>query len=209
MSRRVRIALAIVLAGAGLVLAALAGAAGRLSADLRHDDAAFAADAATPGLWADRTSRADSLARRLTGVHDELALRRAESLFVRSRAQVTRFDQEMERLTDRGKAEASLDRISRTAADEEQRARAALLLGVLLWEDAHGAGGSGPSLVQRSIESFTTAARLAPSGDDAKYDLELVLDLTQPSGERRRDAPEDSGGQGGVGASAATGGSGY
>ncbi len=209
MSRRVRITLAIVLAGVGLVLAALAGAAGRLQADLRHDDAAFAADAAAPGLWVDRSSRADTSARRLAGVDDELALRRAESLFVRSRAQVTRFDQEMTRLTDRGNAEASLDRIARTAADDAQRARAALLLGVLLWEDAHGAGGSGPALAQRSIESFTTAARLADSGDDAKYDLELVLDLTQPSGERRRDAPEASGGQGGVGAGAATGGSGY
>jgi hypothetical protein len=208
-SRRLRIVGAIVLVGAGLVLAALAGAAGRLAGDLRHDDAAFKADAATPGLWAPRTSRADSLARDAVGLKDELLLRRAESAFVRSRAQAGGFNEEMQRLSRRGEAEASLDGISRKAADPAQRSRAALLLGVLLWEDAHGSGGSGPSLAQRSIDSFKTAARLAPAGDDAKFDLELVLDLTQPSGERRRDAPEESGGQGGVGAGAAKGGSGY
>jgi hypothetical protein len=208
-NRRLRIALATVLAGAGLVLAALGGAAGRLAGDLRHDDAAFQADGSAPRLWAERQSRADRAVLRLAGVGDELALRRAESAFVRSRSQVTQFDQEMQRLTVRGEAEASLDQIVRTAADEAQSSRAALLLGVLLWEDAHGAGGAGPALVQRSIESFRSAARRAPFGDDAKYDLELVLDLTQPSGERRRDAPQESGGQGGIGASAATGGSGY
>lgn len=209
MTRRIRIAAAILLAGAGLVLAALGGAAGRLADDLRHDDAAFADDVSASGLWVDRPSRADRAVRRLVGIGDDVALRRAESAFVRSRSQVTRFDQEMQRLTVRGDAEASLDQIARTASDPAQRSRAALLLGVLLWEDAHGAGGSGPALVQRSIESFRAAAREAPSGDDAKYDLELVLDLTQPSGERRRDAPQESGGVGGVGASAATGGSGY
>jgi hypothetical protein len=208
-SRRIRITLAVLLAGAGLLLAALAGAAGRLADDLRHDDAAFSADVAAPGLWAERRSRADRAALRLASVGDELALRRAESAFVRSRSQVTQFDQEMQRLTVRGDAEASLDAIARTAPDAAQRSRAALLLGVLLWEDAHGAGGSGPALVQRSIESFRAAARRAPFGDDAKYDLELVLDLTQPSGERRRDAPQESGGQGGLGASASTEGSGY
>jgi hypothetical protein len=208
-SRRIRIALAILLAGVGLFLAALAGAAGRLAGDLRHDDAAFAADVSTPGLWAERRSRADRAALRLTSIEDDLALRRAESAFVRSRSQVTRFDQEMQRLTVRGDAEASLDAIARTASDPAQRSRAALLLGVLLWEDAHGSGGSGPALVQRSIQAFESAARQAPVGDDAKYDLELVLDLTQPSGERRRDAPEDSGGQGGIGAGASTAGSGY
>jgi hypothetical protein len=207
--RRLRITAAIVLVGAGLVLAALAGAAGRLAGDLRHDDAAFAANPSRAGLWAPRTSRADRWARDATGLQDDLVLRRAESVFVRSRGQATGFDEEMQRLSRRGEAEASLDGVSRKAADPAQRSRAALLLGVLLWEDAHGSGGSGPALVQRSIDSFRTAARLAPSGDDAKFDLELVLDLTQPSGERRRDAPEDAGSRGGVGASAATGGSGY
>jgi hypothetical protein len=208
-SYRLRIAGAVVLVGAGLVLAALAGAAGRLGDDLHHDDAAFASDAATPGLWPPRTSRADRLARAATGLKDELVLRRAESAFARSRFQASGFDEEMQRLSRRGEAEASLDAISRRAVDPAQRSRAALLLGVLLWEDAHGSGGAGPSLVQRAIDSFEAAGRLAPAGDDAKFDLELVLDLTQPSGERRRDAPEDSGGQGGAGASAATGGSGY
>jgi hypothetical protein len=207
--RRVRIALAILLAGVGLVLAALTGASGRLAGDLRHDDAAFEADVSAPGLWAERGSRADRAVRRLAGVDDELALRRAESAFVRSRAQASQFSEEMQRLTVRGDAEASLDEIARTSSDATQRSRAALLLGVLLWEDAHGSGGSGPALVQRSIQAFRAAARSAPLGDDAKYDLELVLDLTQPSGERRRDAPQEAGGQGGIGASAATGGSGY
>jgi hypothetical protein len=208
-SRRLRIALAILLAGAGLFLAALSGAAGRLAGDLHHDDAAFASDVSTPGLWTERQSGADRVALRLASIEDELALRRAESAFVRSRAQVTRFDQEMQRLTVRGDAEASLDTIARTASDPAQRSRAALLLGVLLWEDAHGSGGSGPALVERSTEAFRAAARRAPFGDDAKFDLELVLDLTQPSGERRRDAPQESGGTGGIGASASTGGSGY
>jgi hypothetical protein len=207
--RRLRITLAILLAGAGLVLAALAGASGRLADDLHHDDAAFESDVSTPGLWAERGSRADRTVLRLAGVGDELALRRAESAFVRSRSQASEFNEEMQRLTVRGDAEASLDEIARKGADPAQRSRAALLLGILLWEDAHGAGGSGPALLQRSIQAFRDAARSAPLGDDAKYDLELALDLTQPTGERRRDAPQEAGGQGGIGASAATGGSGY
>ena len=106
MSRRLRIAAAIVLVGAGVTLAALAGAAGRLAGDLRHDDAAFASDPATPSLWAARTSRADRLVRDATGLQDELVLRRAESAFVRSRGQAGGFDEEMQRLSRRGEAES-------------------------------------------------------------------------------------------------------
>ncbi len=208
MSPRLRVLAAVLLAGAGLVLAAFAGAVGRLAADVRHDDAAFAAEPGAPGLWPAGESRAARLSGDLLAWRDDLALRRAESAFVRSRTQASGFQEEMQRLSRRGEAEAALDRIARTA-EPDKRSRAALLLGVLLWEDANGAGGAGPALVQRSIDSFRTAVRLAPSGDDAKFDLELLLDLTQPSGDRRRDAPEESGGQGGLGASASLGGSGY
>lgn len=209
MSRPVRLLLAVALVGAGLVLAALAGAVGRVAASVRHDDAAFAAAPASSGLFAPAGSRAERLARDLVGWQDDLVLRRAELEFVRSRLQAGGFAQELQRLSQRGEAEAVLDRIARTASEPAKRSRAALLLGVLLWEDAHGAGGEGPGLTGRSIASFRTAARLAPSGDDAKFDLELLLDLTQPPAGRRREVAEGAAGAAGVGAGASRGGSGY
>ena len=82
-------------------------------------------------------------------------------------------------------------------------------MGVLALLEARESEAQRSVFLRRSLTELREAARLDPGNEDAKYDLELVLRLTESSQD------ESGGGSGGrgdtpaAGAGAASSGSGY
>ena len=80
---------------------------------------------------------------------------------------------------------------------------------MLLWEDAQTAGENTPLLLRESLGAFRDAIRDDTGNADAKYNLELLSTLVQPSSQRRLDAPQEGGAGGVRGAGLGRGGRGY
>jgi len=194
-----------------LGLALLLGLAGldalRWRGQLERGDVAFSA-ASPPRSWAAETRLPAGLTRSLLGVADDLSAREAVRRF--DIATPWRPARSQHDLALRSEAEAALARIERGGGDAAQRAHAALLRGILSFEEARGDQQQAGVLLRRALVEFRTAARLDPAGDDARADVELVLRLLQEAAEGA------SAGGGGErpnivasGAGAATSGSGY
>lgn len=199
---------------AALVMVALGVALGVLALDvLRWRDRLSENDlrlAATPSLRGlePETRLPRGLSRRLLGVEDDLEFREALQLF-----RLARPGQPARELRDvalKSRAETALARVGRDDASAERRSRAALLRGILAFEEARQNEGQRAVFLRRSVSEFREAIRLDPSHEDAKYDLELVLRLLQNA---ESDAPGGSGGQRAdtpaSGAGAASSGSGF
>ena len=204
--------LAVSAAAACLGLALLLGLAGldalRWRGQLERGDVAFAAAPVPPRSWAAETRLPAGLTRSLLGVGDDLSFREAVRRFgLATPWQPARSPHD---LALRSEAEAALARIERGGGDRAQRAHAALLRGILSFEEARADSQQAGVLLRRALVEFRVAARLAPADEDAKADVELVLRLLQEASDSA------SAGGGGErpnvvasGAGAATSGSGY
>jgi hypothetical protein len=194
-------------------LAALAAAAfcavlaidvNTVSEQYREDDVRYQKN---PGdaVWDPSTILA-SVAEKALGVDDDKEFRNAVRFFRLSglRNQSRSIDQG----TFQQAAELQLSRVGRNDSSRARRSAAANLRGVINLVEAATADEPG-QLLQRSLSEFRDAIRLDPRNDDAKYNLELVLQIAAETGSD----PDQGGGSRGdapaSGAGAASTGSGY
>jgi hypothetical protein len=194
-------------AGAAVFLALLARDVGRVQAALRTGDVQ-AADTRRTSLpsWSAHELLPFGLARRLLAVEDDLAFRRAVSLFNGAHTLIPSYDQGLEGTSLRVQAEAALAREIRTDANRPRAATAANLLGVLALADATSADQSSTP-IERSIFEFQAAIHLDPDNEPAKANLELAYQLTAPPSSLRGNSPKR--GRAHSGASASSPGHGY
>ena len=178
-ARLLRIAAAVL----ALALAAALALVGRdvqlWPARVARDDLAFAAGRTaawrTPGRpWA-------SLSERLLGLHDDLAFRRTLAL-VRATGSVP-LAADAKWLQRLAKAEQGL-----AAAEEHERnparaSAAANLLGITYFEGALVSGEQAAASLQASLAAFQRAVALDPDNGDAKFNLELLLQLLRVRGD--------------------------
>jgi hypothetical protein len=178
-----RLALAAVL----LVLAVLAAL---LAADVRGwRDGLSAGDAVFAQRPADATWSGASLlpgdpARRILGLSDELAYRRAVQSFVAVEAAGNGFDNGYSESRARGALEAELAALAR-GSDTRRSAEVENLIGILSFLDSKQHGPTAPAPIDRSVAGFHSAAQLDPGNDDAKANLEWLLQTLVAKGSRK------------------------
>jgi hypothetical protein len=176
---------------------------------MRDDDLRFQVAPLADGLWAGPGGPGAGLAHRLLGVGDDVRFRTAEQLYVKVHMRRENYAEETQRLAEFGQAQSSLQHLADVDPSPARRARAGNLLGILLFEDATSAQDNAPLLLGESVKAFRDAIRDDAAEADAKYNLELLSTLLQPSENRRRDAPQDLGAGGLNGAGIASAGKGY
>ena len=192
-------------AGALLLLAlVLAGTAHQVAAwhnVMVEDDVRFVTAPGTPHLWAAPDGPGAGRAKDLLGLGDDLRFRMAERLYVRGHQNATSFVQEKARLSARA---AAVDLLEDTVALDPaswRRARAANLLGILLFEDSRAGQEVSQDLSRQALRAFATGTREDQGAEDARFNLELLLTLLRPDGGLGRDLREDQHGTAsGVGA---------
>jgi hypothetical protein len=173
---------------AGLVaLALLAGLAARDAAAVQRafdrSDLAFEAQPAAERLWKIETRL--PLLKRAFGIEDDLVYRRALRAFaVDARRGANPYD--FARPAFRAEAQATLGSAERSDLAAPLRSKAAVLQGVLTFEEANNDPVNGPALIRNTLGHFTRAVRIDPSNEDAKYNLEFLLRLMDPSAARIR-----------------------
>jgi hypothetical protein len=195
------------LAGA-LLLALLGYEALRWHDSVAADDARFAASPLSEGLWKHEERLPLAPTRRLLGLSDDLAYRRAVSFYTRSRpGEPTALNPQREAL--RGNARQVLSALTRTDPEPSRRSQAAMLVALL----SLGQGDLFQSAEERlqvlrgGVGNLQIAVALDPDNSEAKRNLELVLTSAglPPSGATDAGGTSDTGDQAGVGRS----GSGY
>jgi hypothetical protein len=205
--RRDGVIVAAALLGA-LLLALVGFEALRWQDSLGDDDARFAASPLSEGLWEHDERLPLAPTRRLLGLGDDLAYRRAVSLYTRSRpGEPTALNPEREAL--RGNARQALSALSQTDSELSRRSQAAMLVALL----SLGQGDLFQSAEERlqvlrgGVGNLQIAVALDPDNAEAKRNLELVLSSAgqPPSGATNDGGTSDTGDQAGVGRS----GSGY
>lgn len=193
---------AVLLLGAGLLLAVAAVDALRWRGLVEREDVTFDRAHGRPGLWRPDTFLPGDPVERTIGVRDDIAFRRALQKWVLARpAQQPRNQHD---LALRADADAQLAFVADAGASAETRSRVATLRGVLALEEARSSGPRGAAAIERSLDYFREAIRLDGTNSQAKYDLELVLRLAQSSaqqGARRPGSRPNSGTGTGAGAS--------
>ena len=170
-----------------LVLAVIAALVARDAAAVRRgfegSDPAFEAQPAAERLW-----KLDTLlpyTKKAFDVEDDLTYRRGLRAFaVDARRQDNPYD--FSRPAFRAEAQGALGSAEGSAKTAAMRSKAASLQGVLAFQEAIADPINGPALVRRSLEDFRRAVRLDPANEEAKYNLELVLRLMEPSAARLR-----------------------
>jgi len=198
--------------GAVALLAAVAVVAALLAADVRawplaldRGDAAYAL-APDRAAWTPDT-HLGGLAGALLGTGGDVAARRALQGYRRVAGLREQLNDALEVQTERVAAINLLAGPS-SSADPQVAARARTLLGILAFSEA--ADGGGVSQADTAIADFTDAVRVDPGATAAKFDLELLLRLEAPHGERHGSGLGGGFGRTGqAGASGGVPGSGY
>lgn len=187
---------------AAVLLALVALDALRLDDRIAADDARFSSAQLSEGLWDGGGLVPLGATEALLGLGDDLAFRRAVSLYVRSRpGEPTSLNPRRETL--RAEAQRALAVISREDADPRRRSQAAMLLGLL----ALGRGDLFTSAEERlqvlrgAVGNLQIAVALDPESADAKRNLELALSSVgePPSGATDAGGVADTGDTAGVG----------
>jgi hypothetical protein len=146
---------------------------------MRAGDVAAAAGA-TQVEWSADEALPFGLGRRLLGLDDDLAYRRAVLLFRRARTGVAVHDYGDAGAAARALAEAALARLARAGGSPERLSAIATLLGVLSLHDAELT--QTPEPAQRAVLELQAAIRLDPANEQAKADLELAYRTDRGSG---------------------------
>jgi hypothetical protein len=176
-----------------IVLAAVALAGAAVALALAHDvsayedtfaagDARIAADPTAAVDWNPSTLLPGDPAGRLLAVGAAADLRRAVRSFVIADRTGRGFDSGQTKARRAATAQALLETVTLDGSAREA-SQADDLLGVL----AFGRGSSPNGIASpadRAVDAFTAAARLDPSNEDAKANLELTLRAIAPQGTR-------------------------
>ena len=168
---------ALVLAAAAVVLAVLAVDVLRWRGQLEQADMRYAAGTGALRMWEPGETWMPGATRTLLGVEDDVELRRALQRF--RLAGVRQLPRTQQEVNLRSAVEADLARLGRGDGDAAQKSLAAVLRGVLAFEEARQGGEQPTIFLRRSLTAFREAIRLDPANEDAKYDLELVLRLLE------------------------------
>jgi len=197
----------------GVLAVVLGAAALALAHDIRawdsgvaHADARFAAHPADV-RWSASTWLPREVSLQALGLHDDLALRRAEQTFVVAAATPVGYDNGVTRTRVRALSDLALSDVV-ASGSPAQASRAGNLVGILAATAAAKDGGAADD--RRAADAFDAAIRADPANADAKHNLELLLRRMEVVGER-----EGSGGSSGYfghslsGAGAGLPGSGY
>jgi hypothetical protein len=172
--RALGVAGVVALVAGAAVLAVLAVDVLRWRGQLEEADMRFAARSGTIGMW-EPDAWLPGVTRSLLAVDDDLAFRRAVQRFRLS--QPREPERTLRDAARRSQAESDLARIGRTDPSAEHRSLAATLRGALALEEARNAGPQTGLFLRRSYAGFRDAVRLDGSNEDAKFDLELVIEL--------------------------------
>ena len=176
------------------------------SSTMKRDDLRFRVAPDARGLWKldGRTSSVKSILR----LEDDLALRQAVQRFQLSRRREIQYDPR--RLSTRAETQAALAVAEVEELMPVQASTLANLSAILTYEEAAGDPQNGPQLLRRSISELTRAIRLHPANAEAKFNLELLLQLLNDDNQQRRDRLGiGTGGEDAVGAGGARAGAGY
>jgi hypothetical protein len=146
-------------------------------------DLAFKAQPAAERLWKIDTRLPYS--KRAFGVEDDLLYRRALRAFaVDARRGENPYD--FDRPAFRAEAQATLGSAEQSGLSAPLRSKAASLQGVLTFEEAIQDPINGPALMRSVVGDFERAVRIDPTNEEAKYNLEYLLRLMDPSAARLR-----------------------
>ena len=171
-TRRELVVAGLALAGA-VLLALLALDALRWGRGIGQDDVRFETLPAERGLWERAAILPLGMTERLLGGRDDLAYRRALSLYwlVRPGAQI--YHAETAEL--RGRVQVALADVAKSDPDPRIRSRATNLLGVLTLDQSTLDPNERAAIVTSAIGAFRDATQLDPDYAEAKLNLELAL----------------------------------
>jgi len=205
------------LVGGALACFALAAALLLLAVDvsrwreaLRGGDVRYRVMPEEAGLWRPQQLLPLGLARSLLGLEDDLAFRRALRAIRLARLEGGFYSDPKLALL-RGDAQARLQAVAEDDADPARRSRASGLLGVISFAGALTEGRDRAALLQEAVADFQAAIALDPGNDEAKANLELVLQRSRglQAAEGAGGPNPSPGGSGAKGAGAGNPGSGY
>lgn len=200
-----RRALLVLSAVAGLALLLLGVDSVVVSRQISADDFRYqAAPERQRGLWEEIGLTPGRLTSHVLGIEDDLAYRRATSLFTRSRPGRAPYPGPA-LAARRGQAALLLTRTSQAETDRRRRAQLLNFLGTLPLDRRIQDQAERASVLQNAIGIFESAVRVDPGNADAKANLELVLRISNfasipandPSGERGGGTRSGSGSTGG------------
>jgi hypothetical protein len=171
-----------------IVLAALAALVARDAAAVHRGfeggDLAFKAQPAAERLW--KLDTRLPYAQQALGIEDDLLYRRAlRSFAVDARRADNPYD--FSRPAFRAEAQSTLGEVERAKdLPAALRSKAASLQGVLTFDEAAADPVNGPALIRRSLGDFERAVWIDPANEEAKYNLEYLLRVLDPSAARLR-----------------------
>jgi len=173
--RRVGAALVVlVVIGAAAVAVLLAKAVLSVPRGIQAEDARLARPDLAASVEIGTGGVFGAIAETLVGADDDQEYREALRLYAASNVAGLAV---AERLTLHGEAESILTRLVRADGDRALRARAANLLGVMLFEDARLDPTSTRRYLDLSLGAFQDAVGFDPDFSEAKHSLELVATL--------------------------------
>ena len=199
LARGARIAGGIAALAAALALGLLARETQRWPARAEVGDVAFAAGKRDAD-WPKARRVHQRFAVDLLDVRDDVAFRRALRL-VHEIGSLEAAPSSAEAVRRIGRAERALLQIGRDDPDRRRRSAAANLLGIVHFEAALITGRGAETALRASASAFERAVRLDPQNADAKFNLELLLELLRAQGDQlgwnpfRRGADRVGGGQ--------------
>lgn len=171
--RRLRLPIAVVALAAAVLVALLAADLRSTQAALRSGDTVFAQSPAA-ARWQASTILPSGFSRRILGISDELAFRRAAQTFVAVQSAGLGIDNGYSESQRRAALEVTLTNLARSS-DPRRAAAADNLLGILAFTDSQQTGASAPAPVERSVADFQSAVQLDPANVDAKFNLEWLV----------------------------------
>jgi hypothetical protein len=199
-------ALAVVACGiVGLGFVALGVDSVLVSRQVSNDDFRYqAAPSRQAGLWEGLGFLPREVTVRALGIEDDLAFRRATSLFTRSRPGQAPYPGP-ELAARRGQAALLLTRTSQDESKPHHRSQLLNFLGTLPLDRRIQDEAERATVLDTAIGIFQNAVRVDGENADAKTNLELVLRISnfasvpanQPSGERGGGKRSGSGSTGG------------
>jgi len=182
---------------AAVILVLLAIDSRAWSSRFPADDLRYRRDASAPKLWNIGELSPFGLDRKLLGIKDDLAYRRAFREFRLGRPLEPVFTTAA--TTHRVQAQIALTDVVATPRHATRASQAANLLGVLGFAMATQDVAQRVTFLNNSITAFRQAIALDPTNDDALFNLEYALDQLKGSGEQQAGGSERLGQRGKAG----------